>query len=183
MRIELPNGSVTLRQGDLTQEDADAIVNAANAALLPGGGVCGAIHRAGGPQIAEECAAIVRRHGELPAGKAVATSGGKLRARHVIHSVGPVWQGGRENEPETLASCYRESIRLADSLGLKNIAFPSISTGIFGYPVELAAPVAARAVAEAVAEAKHTHDVRFVLFDAETYHAYVRAVSALTKTA
>lgn len=178
MRIDVANDrAITLLTGDIAQQDADAIVNAANSQLAPGGGVCGAIHRAGGPAIWEECQAIVERRGPIGTGWAVATTAGRMKARHVIHTVGPVWQGGAGGEPELLASCYRESVRVADELGLKSIAFPSISTGIFGYPVEHAAPVALSAVAEALEAAKNVRDVRFVLFDPATFQAYCRAAS------
>lgn len=171
--------SISLLPGDITQQDADAIVNAANAGLAPGGGVCGAIHRAGGPAIWEECKLIRQKQGPLPTGQAVATTAGRMKARYVIHTVGPVWQGGDREEPELLASCYREAVRVADELGLSSIAFPSISTGIFGYPVELAAPVALRAVTEALKSASHVRDVRFVLFDGATMSAYESAAGAL----
>jgi O-acetyl-ADP-ribose deacetylase len=179
MKISLEGErAITLLTGDITQQDADAIVNAANAELAPGGGVCGAIHRAGGPAIWEECKAIRQKQGPLPTGQAVATTAGGMRARYVIHTVGPVWQGGDRGEPELLASCYRESVRVADELGLSSVAFPSVSTGIFGYPVELAAPVALSAVSEALKSAAHVRDVRFVLFDEGTMRAYERAAMA-----
>jgi O-acetyl-ADP-ribose deacetylase (regulator of RNase III) len=151
--------------GDITRETCDAIVNAANSSLMGGGGVDGAIHRAGGPAILEACAAIVRKQGRLPAGKAVATLGGNLGARYVIHTVGPVWNGGDDDEPETLASCHTESIRVADELELHTLAFPAISTGVYGYPVNLAAHVAISSAAEALQKTKHVREVRFVLFD------------------
>jgi O-acetyl-ADP-ribose deacetylase len=178
MRIPISNTrSITLLTGDLTGEHVDAIVNAANEHLAPGGGVCGAIHRRGGPEIWEECKTIIAQRGPLPTGNAVATTAGKMKARYVIHAVGPVWQGGQGGEPEKLASCYRESIRVADELKLKSIAFPSISTGIYGYPVELAAPVALQAVAETLPSSNHVEDVRFVLFDQQTFDAYSRAAN------
>ena len=172
-----------LLQGDITQEDAGAIVNAANSSLLPGGGVCGAIHHAGGPEIAHECAAIRAEQGEVAPGHAVATSGGRLKAQYVIHAVGPVWRGGSHGEGETLASCYRESIRLADKLGLRSIAFPSISTGIFGYPVDQAAPVALRAAKETLSAAAKVREVRFVQFDDATWRAYQSAAAAVARDA
>lgn len=184
MRIAIDNDhSITLLTGDITLQGTDAIVNAANEQLAPGGGVCGAIHRAGGPAIWEECERIVQKRGPLPTGQAVATTGGKLKARYVIHTVGPVWHGGRSGEPELLASCYRESIRVAGELQLKSIAFPSISTGIFGYPVELAAPVALAAVAEAVQASPHVTEVRFVLFDQTTFDVYSDAGRAISANA
>ena len=184
MRIAIANDrTITLLTGDITLQDTDAIVNAANEQLAPGGGVCGAIHRAGGPAIWEECESIVQQRGPLPTGQAVATTGGKLKARYVIHTVGPVWHGGRSGEAEKLASSYRESIRIADELKLKSIAFPSISTGIFGYPVELAAPVALEAVAEAVPSSRHVTEVRFVLFDQTTFDVYSQAGRAISTNA
>ena len=184
MRIAIANDrTITLLTGDITRQDADAIVNAANEQLAPGGGVCGAIHRAGGPAIWEECERIVQQRGPLPTGQAVATTGGKMKARYVIHTVGPVWHGGHSGEAEKLASSYRESIRIADELKLKSIAFPSISTGIFGYPVELAAPVALEAVAEAVQASHPVTDVRFVLFDQTTFDVYSQAGHAISTNA
>jgi O-acetyl-ADP-ribose deacetylase (regulator of RNase III) len=121
---------IDLVQGDITKEDVDAIVNAANEALAPGGGVCGAIHRRGGPSIAEEC----QRIGHCPTGGAVATTAGDLPARFVIHAVGPVWRGGGAGEPELLASAYRSSLEEAVRVGARSVAFPAISTGIYGYP-------------------------------------------------
>jgi O-acetyl-ADP-ribose deacetylase (regulator of RNase III) len=162
--------------GDITREATDAIVNAANSSLMGGGGVDGAIHRAGGPAILEECKAIRASSGPLPPGRAVATTGGRLPARLVIHTVGPIWAGGGRDEPETLASCYRESLRVADERGARSVAFPSISTGAFGYPVDEAARVAVPALTEAVAGCKHVTLVRFVLFDAATLEAYRKAL-------
>ena len=182
MRISLQDErSITLLTGDITLQDADAIVNAANEQLAPGGGVCGAIHRAGGPQIWEECQAVVAKRGPLPTGQAIATTAGRMKTRFVIHTVGPVWHGGQGGEPEKLASCYRESVRVADELKLNSIAFPSISTGIFGYPVELAAPVALQAVADALTASKHVSEVRFVLFDKTTFDAYSEAARGISR--
>ena len=165
--------------GDITREETDVIVNAANSSLLGGGGVDGAIHRTGGPAILEECRKIVDRIGRLPAGQAVATSGGKLAARHVIHTVGPFWSGGNRNEAETLASCHRESIRIADELRLLSIAFPAISTGAYRYPVEAAAEVAVSSAADALRKAVHVREVRFVLFDAQTAKHYAECARKL----
>ncbi len=176
-------GTITLVQGDITKETTDAIVNAANTELLPGGGVCGAIHRAGGPEIAEECRRIRVERGPVSPGGAVATTGGKLPARHVIHAVGPVWQGGRSREPETLASCYRESIRVADGLGLRSIAFPAISTGIFGYPLQQAAEVAVKAIAEALRKATTLTEARMVVFDDPAFGAFEAALHSLARDA
>jgi O-acetyl-ADP-ribose deacetylase len=160
--------------GDITREAGDAIVNAANSSLMGGGGVDGAIHRAGGPDILEACKVIVRQQGRLTAGKAVATPGGRLAAKYVIHTVGPVWSGGQDNEPETLASCHRESIRVADELGLRTIAFPAI----YGYPVELAAHVAIESAADALGHAAHVREVKFVLFDAGALQHFYNAAKS-----
>lgn len=169
-----------LLRGDITRQSTDAIVNAANAELAPGGGVAGAIHSAAGEAFTEECRQLRAAHGRLATGKAVATGAGKLHVRHVIHTVGPVWYGGGKGEPAALASCYRESMRLADELGLESISFPSISTGIFGYPVEEAAPVALAAIHDAMRTARHVKLVRFVLFDEATLEAYRRAADTIT---
>lgn len=164
---------IRLRQGDITEQDTDAIVNAANSTLMGGGGVDGAIHRAGGPAIMEECRRIIAQIGRLDTGKAVMTTGGRLRARYVIHTVGPVWRGGGRGEAELLASAYVESLKLASEHGLKSVAFPSISTGAYGYPVAEAAKVALRAVTDFLRNHETSlEEVRFVLYDARTYHAY-----------
>jgi O-acetyl-ADP-ribose deacetylase (regulator of RNase III) len=157
---------------DITREMTDAIVNAANSSLLGGGGVDGAIHRAGGPAILAECRQIVSKIGSLPAGKAVITGGGRLPAKHVIHTVGPIYRDGKREEAELLASCHRESIRLADSRGLQSLAFPAISTGAFGYPASEAASIAVSATLEALSRAAHVNKVRFVLFDDATLKTY-----------
>jgi len=164
--------------GDITRESCDAIVNAANSSLMGGGGVDGAIHRAGGPAILEACKAIVELHGPLSAGKAVATSGGRLAAKYVIHTVGPVWSGGNRNEPETLASCHTEAIRVADELHLRAISFPAISTGIYGYPMELAARVAIASAGEALALASDVREVKFVLFDTGALQHFCQATKS-----
>jgi O-acetyl-ADP-ribose deacetylase (regulator of RNase III) len=174
------SGTIRIVQGDITRESTDAIVNAANQSLLGGGGVDGAIHRAGGPAILKECKAIRERQGGCPAGEAVITTAGRLAARYVIHTVGPVWRGGNQGEPEILASCYRNSLRLAGEKGLQSIAFPSISTGAYGYPVDKAAPAALSAVAAYLAEDERAPGlVRFVLFDAGTLRAYRDALASL----
>jgi len=183
VRILLDRGKAIEFHGpaDITDEATDAIVNAANSSLLGGGGVDGAIHRAGGPAILTECRQIVSKIGSLPAGKAVITSGGRLTAKHVIHTVGPIYRDGRHGEAENLASCHRESIRLADEHALKSLSFPAISTGAYGYPVTEAAPVAISAAIEALATADHVSKVRFVFFDIATLKAYTRAAERLGK--
>lgn len=167
--------------GNIVEETTDAIVNAANSSLLGGGGVDGAIHRAGGSAILAECRQIVSKMGSLPAGKAVITTGGRLAAKHVIHTVGPIYRDGESGEAEKLASCHRESIRLADEHQLASISFPAISTGAYGYPVAEAAPIALSAALEALAAAKHLALIRFVLFDVSTLRAYERAAQKLSQ--
>ena len=162
-----------LVQGDITRMKVDAIVNAANSGLMGGGGVDGAIHRAGGPAIVEECKVIVSRIGRLPAGQAVITTGGRLPAKYVIHTVGPVWRGGSNHEEETLASCYNESLKVATEKGLSSIAFPAISTGIYGYPQELAAGVAIGAVSRYLKDnATSLKSVNFVVYDGGAFKIY-----------
>jgi O-acetyl-ADP-ribose deacetylase (regulator of RNase III) len=177
------NGAkLTIVQGDITLQTTDAIVNAANSSLMGGGGVDGAIHRAGGPAILEDCRKIVAKQGRLPTGEAVITTGGNLKARHVIHTVGPVWHGGDRNEPQLLASAYRESLKLAAEHGLRSVSFPSISTGVYSYPVDRAAEVALKTVVSFLKEAATSiKEVVFVLFDARTHQAYVSALDKAVK--
>jgi O-acetyl-ADP-ribose deacetylase (regulator of RNase III) len=165
---------ITLVQGDITKQDADAIVNAANSSLMGGGGVDGAIHRRGGPEILAECKRIrTERYPEgLPTGKAVATTAGRLPALWVIHTVGPVFSRS-EDRSRLLAACHTESLAVADEVGARTVAFPAISTGVYGYPVGLAAPVALGAVLRADTRVR---EVRFVLFDTATLEAYRRAL-------
>ncbi|GGT40161.1 O-acetyl-ADP-ribose deacetylase [Nonomuraea spiralis] len=167
---------VTLVQGDLTEQQADAIVNAANSSLLGGGGVDGAIHRRGGPEILEACRKLRAGHygGGLPTGRAVATTAGLLPARWVIHTVGPVYSGSQDRS-ELLASCHHESLRVADSLGARTVAFPAISTGVYGWPLDDAARIAVAAVRAAETSVE---EVRFVLFDAAAYDAFLTRLSA-----
>lgn len=161
---------ITLVQGDITAEKADAIVNAANSSLLGGGGVDGAIHRRGGPEILAACEDLRRSHyGKgLPTGQAVATTAGRLAAGHVIHTVGPVWSR-EEDRSQLLASCYRESLSVADGLGARTVAFPAISTGIFGWPMDDGARIAIETVRAARTSVE---EVRFVLFDAAAYRVF-----------
>ena len=161
-------------QGDLTLQDVDAIVNAANSSLLGGGGVDGAIHRAAGPGLLEEC----RRLGGCPTGEARITGGHRLQARWVIHTVGPVWRGGRSGEEELLAGCYRSCIELAAAHSIRSIAFPSISTGAYGFPMDRAAPLAIGAVRAALAENAGLELVRFVCYGREAYDLYRRLLEA-----
>jgi len=181
-QARLGDATLELVRGDITQERVDAIVNAANSRLAGGGGVDGAIHRAGGPAIMEEC----RRIGGCPTGQVVATTAGRLHAKRVLHAVGPIWRGGNHNEPAQLASCYREALALANREGLTSIAFPSISTGVYGYPIEQAAQVALKTVAESLTAhalppdtTKTVRHVRFVLFDDHTFNAYTAVLAAL----
>jgi O-acetyl-ADP-ribose deacetylase (regulator of RNase III) len=165
---------IRLKRGNIVEEDVDAIVNAANPGLMGGGGVDGAIHRAAGPGMHEECMAIVRRIGRLEPGNAVMTSGGNLKARHVIHTVGPVWHGGGRGEEEILRRAYLNSLRVAEENQLREVSFPSISTGAYGYPVDLAARVAIDAISGFLKG--RNMRVNFVLFDDETLEAYRRAL-------
>jgi O-acetyl-ADP-ribose deacetylase (regulator of RNase III) len=182
-RLIFPNGKKVEFEGpaDITKETTEAIVNAANSSLLGGGGVDGAIHRAGGPSILQECRRIVAKIGTLPPGKAVITTGGRMPAKYVVHTVGPIYRGGRQHEGETLASCYRESIEVADDHGIRSLAFPSISTGAYGYPVREAAEIAVRTVAGALPSCAHLDLVRFVLFDIATCEAYVQSAEKLSQ--
>ena len=167
--------TIVLAEGDITQQDVDAVVNAANSSLMGGGGVDGAIHRKGGPAILDECKKIRARQypDGLPTGQAVATTGGNLPAKWVIHTVGPVYAKS-EDRSHLLASCHTESLRVADELGAETVSFPAISTGVYGYPLDEAAAVAVRAVREADTK---VHEVRFVLFGREAYEAFDRALS------
>ena len=175
MELKIGKAILSLKRGDITKERADAIVNAANRSLLGGGGVDGAIHRAGGPAILEEC----RKLGGCETGDAKITTGGNLSAKYVIHTVGPVWHGGRSGEPEKLASAYRRSMEVARDTGVKTVAFPSISTGAYGYPVEKAAKVALATVTGFL-EGKHDIErVTFVLFSEGDLRKYEEAAEGL----
>ena len=170
-RLKAVEGFLELVQGDITAEELEAIVNAANTGLRGGGVVDGAIHRAGGPRIMEEC----RKIGYCATGDAVITTGGDLPAKYVIHTVGPVWRGGGSQEPEKLASCYRRSLEVARQNKIRSIAFPSISTGVYGYPVEKAAEIALGTIRKEMQHAGGIEVVMMVLFDDITYEAF-RAV-------
>lgn len=174
MLVELQIGktTLTLLRGDITQQAVDAIVNAANSSLMGGGGVDGAIHRAGGSTILDECKAYVAKHGRLPTGEAMMTTAGRMNAKHVIHTVGPVWHGGNNREDEMLASAYRNSLRIAVANGVKTIAFPSISTGIYGFSIERAAKIAIETVKRFVAENPSLTEVRFVTFSESDFEVY-----------
>jgi O-acetyl-ADP-ribose deacetylase len=179
MQVIVNKTKITIVQGDITRQATDAIVNAANSSLMGGGGVDGAIHRAGGPAILEECKKIVARQGRLPTGKSVITTGGDLKARHVIHTVGPIWHGGDRGEADLLASAYRESLTLAVTSNLKTIAFPSISTGAYGYPVDSAAEVALQTVIKFLEKKASLQEVVFVLFDNRTCEVYIEELERL----
>lgn len=167
-----PTPRLRVEQGDITKIAATAIVNAANSSLLGGGGVDGAIHRAGGPQILEECRQIRARQGGCQTGEAVLTTGGRLPAQYVIHTVGPVWNGGHRGEPELLAGCYRNSLRLAAENQFESVAFPGISTGIYGYPKPEAAALAVREIRQWLAAHEWPREVILVAFDAESKQLY-----------
>ncbi|MDJ0366885.1 O-acetyl-ADP-ribose deacetylase [Hymenobacter sp. H14-R3] len=167
-------------QGDITKLTTTAIVNAANSSLLGGGGVDGAIHRAAGPELLAACQQVRARQGGCKTGEAVITAGGRLPAAHVIHTVGPVWNGGHKGEPALLASCYRNSLRLAADNQLASIAFPGISTGIYGYPKQEAAAVAVREVQQWLAAHEWPHEVVLVAFDAESKRLYEQEIATIS---
>ena len=172
---------VRLVRGDITHMETDAVVNAANSSLMGGGGVDGAIHRAGGPAILSECMEVRRTKypDGLPTGEAVITGGGSLKARHVIHTVGPVWRGGGSEEERLLEAAYRNSLRVAVENGLKSVAFPAISTGAYGYPVEKAAWTALKTVKAFIEANPSLDEVVFVLYSERDYEVYGRALAGL----
>lgn len=168
----MANGRMQALHGDITRMEVDAIVNAANSGLMGGGGVDGAIHGAGGPAIMEACRAIREREGGCPPGQAVLTTGGRLPAPYVIHAVGPVWRGGAHDEDALLASAYRSSLALAARHGLRTVAFPNISTGVYGFPRDRAADIAIATVRAALDDFPTIEQVTFVCFDDENYRLY-----------
>lgn len=183
MKTQIKQTDLELIQGDITKAEVDAIVNAANSQLIGGGGVDGAIRRAGGDEIEQACAEIRKRDGGCPTGKAVITTGGNLLAKYVIHTAGPVWEGGNSGEAELLASCYQSSLQLAVDYcqgDIQSVAFPSISTGIYGYPTEKAAVVALTAIEEFVKQNNAAPAIiQFILFDDATYTCYEAALSSV----
>jgi O-acetyl-ADP-ribose deacetylase len=181
MEFQVGKAILQLIKGDITDVEADAIVNAANSSLMGGGGVDGAIHRKGGPKILEECKRIRATEWPdgLPTGKAVITSSGNLKAKHVIHTVGPVWLGGFHVEAELLKQAYKNSLRLAVAKGLKTIAFPSISTGAYGYPIEDASRIAVRTVKEFLEKEDKLEKVVFVLFSERDFEIYLETAKSI----
>ncbi len=177
MKVKVGNCVLELVKGDITQQDTEAIVNAANEQLIPGGGVDGAIHRAGGPSIAEEA----RRYGRCPTGKAVITGAGNLKAKYVIHAVGPRYRGGKSGEEELLASAYRSSLQICLEKGIKSVAFPSLSTGAYGYPLSEAARIALKTIISFLREHQTPSLVRMVLFGEEAYAAFEEALKEFAK--
>lgn len=175
MKIQIHKSDLELVEGDITRQDTEAIVNAANSTLLGGGGVDGAIHRAGGPEILEECRGI----GGCPTGEARITTGGRLKARYVIHTVGPVYRDGRYREPELLAAAYRSSLELATQHKIPSLAFPSISTGAYGYPIEAAARIALTTVRDYLQGHPEIRLVRFVLYGKQAFEAYERVLKSM----
>lgn len=175
-RCKVNATEISLVRGDITRQDVGAIVNAANSSLLGGGGVDGAIHRAGGKAILEECKKIREVEGKCPAGKAVITGGGKLQAQYVIHAIGPIWRGGASDEESTLASAYNESLKLAAQYEVKTVAFPSISTGAYGFPVDKASRIAVATAREFCSGNNSLEEIRFVLFDNRTYDFFKSAL-------
>jgi len=175
MEIRIENSVLALVQGDITREETDALVNAANSGLVGGGGVDGAIHRAGGPAIMAEC----RQIGSCPTGQAVITTGGNLKARYVIHTVGPVYRGGSHGEAELLASAYRESLKLASARNLKSLSFPAISAGVYGYPLRDAARIALTTIIDYLKTHNDIELVRFVLFGQKTFDTFSAVLKEL----
>jgi O-acetyl-ADP-ribose deacetylase (regulator of RNase III) len=178
--ITVNKTKLSLTVGDITKQKTDAIVNAANSSLMGGGGVDGAIHRAGGPKILEECMKIREKQGGCDTGEAVITTGGNLPVKYVIHTVGPIWGGGNRREPELLANCYKNSLKLAVENGIKTISFPSISTGAYGYPMDQAANVALKAVIDFLKKDDSLEEVVFVLFNDMIYKSYESSLKSIS---
>lgn len=176
MEIRIGNSKLVLKQGDITKEEVDAIVNAANPSLLGGGGVDGAIHRAGGPEILEQC----QKLGGCQPGDAKITTGGRLKAKYVIHTVGPIWAGGKEDEPKILASAYLRSLEVASENKCKSVSFPSISTGAYGYPIAEAAKIALRTIVDYLKTHPEIEEVRMVLFTYDDFQVYARELRQMT---
>jgi len=179
METRINRTTLQLLNGDITMEDTEAIVNAANQTLLGGGGVDGAIHRAGGSEILEECRSL----GGCETGDAKITTGGSLKAKYVIHTVGPIYRGGNRGEEDLLASCYRRSLEIASENGIKGISFPAISTGVYGYPIDEASRVALRTVIEYIKNHDDLDQVRFILFTSDDLEVYEEALEELLNTA
>lgn len=178
--ITVNKTKLSLTVGDITKQKTDAIVNAANSSLMGGGGVDGAIHRAGGPKILEECMKIREKQGGCDTGEAVITTGGNLPVKYVIHTVGPIWGGGNRREPELLANCYKNSLKLAVENGIKTISFPSISTGAYGYPMDQAANAALKAVIDFLKKDDSLEEVVFVLFNDMIYKSYESSLKSIS---
>ncbi len=180
--MKIADTGIKLLIGDIVEQKTDAIVNAANSRLMGGGGVDGAIHRAGGPKIMEECKKIRKNEypNGLPTGKAVMTTGGKLDARFVIHTVGPIWKGGEFGEEEKLSEAYKSSLRLAQSKGLRSISFPSVSTGAYGFPVDIASELAIKTVTNYLKKHDGFNEVRFVVFSEYDYSVYRNTLDKLS---
>lgn len=183
IEFDYRNTKISLLQGNIVDQETEAIVNAANTSLMGGGGVDGAIHRAGGPAILQECLAIRKKEWPdgLPTGEAVITKGGNLRAKYVIHTVGPIWYGGTRGEEEKLAACHANSLRVASTKNLKSVSFPAISTGAYGYPISLASKVALNSVKKTLDRnlSPKLEEIRFVLFTISDYSAYVTAAKSV----
>jgi O-acetyl-ADP-ribose deacetylase (regulator of RNase III) len=178
MELKIGKTKIRIINGDITEQTTEAIVNAANSSLMGGGGVDGAIHRKGGPRILEECKKIRKSQWPkgLPTGKAVITAGGNLKAKHVIHTVGPIWRGGKFGEPELLEEAYRNSLKLAVSKGLRSIAFPAISTGAYGYPLESATKITLKSLETFLKKEYNLEEVVLVLFSEKAYETYKETV-------
>ncbi|PPD58754.1 O-acetyl-ADP-ribose deacetylase [Dehalogenimonas etheniformans] len=178
--LTINSTTIKLTMGDIVAAKVDVLVNAANSELAGGGGVDGAIHKAGGPDIHVACHEIISKQGPVLPGKAVITAAGNLPAKCVIHAVGPIWYGGKHNEAETLASAYTESLKLATANNLESVAFPSLSTGAYHYPLNQASKIALKTVADYLKSNKTSlKEVRFVLYDTKTYEAYAKALAEI----